>query len=234
MADRERRVRGGRGARGRGDARGGRALGGRFAARRPAAGRGGLNQIDRFPSTEAETKFSLFRNRNILFERQLDLSTTGIPEVTQWLNELNWGPLASIEGYVYLNLVREFYSNITHIDRNRETITSWVRGHVVTVTPTTLGRVVHLASLENYVYPVSRRDRRMLNVTTRDSIAVALTGETRDWGRAIHLTQRDLFSRFRVLNLFVCATVEPCSYTSHISASRGLLLQHHYNKSRFQ
>ncbi|KAG5564774.1 hypothetical protein RHGRI_000846 [Rhododendron griersonianum] len=126
-----------------------------------------------------------------------------------------------IEANVNLTMVREFFCNITSVDYSTETITSFVRGESITLTPSALGKIVNLTPLSEYFYP---HDSRTVSPAIRDSLAYTLTGTSRNWEKNA-ISQGVLYSSYRLLNLFFCATVDPCSHTSSIHAYRGLALQ---------
>ncbi|KAF7135492.1 hypothetical protein RHSIM_Rhsim08G0155300 [Rhododendron simsii] len=179
------------------------------------------NSIHRFPSSEFEEKFELFCKRPIALEHQVDVVSLGNHEVVNWIKKQEWENLAMIEATVNLTMVREFFCNITSVDYSTDTITSFVRGESITLTPSALGKILNLTPLSEYFYP---RDSRTVSPAIRDSIAYTLTGTSHNWEKNA-ISQGVLYSSYRLLNLFFCATVGPCSHTSSIHAYRGLALQ---------
>ncbi|KAG5562827.1 hypothetical protein RHGRI_005525 [Rhododendron griersonianum] len=135
------------------------------------------NPVRRFSSSEFEEKFELFCDRPIALERQLDVVSLGNHEVVGWLKKQGWENLAMLEANVNLTMVREFFCNISSVDYGTETITSFVRGKLITITPLALGKIVNLTPLSEYFYP---RDSRTVSPTVRDSIACTLTGTSRN------------------------------------------------------
>ncbi|KAG5562516.1 hypothetical protein RHGRI_005293 [Rhododendron griersonianum] len=180
------------------------------------------NPICRFPSSELEEKFKLFCDRPVALELQLDVVSLGNHEVVGWLKRQEWENLAMIEANVNLTIVREFFCNITSIDYSTETITSFVCGKPITLTPLALGKIVNLTPLSEYFYP---RDSRTVSPAIRDSIAYSLTGTSRNWEKNAILQGVSIVLIVFSICFFFCATVEPCSHTSSIHAYGGLALQ---------
>lgn len=79
------------------------------------------------------------------------------------------------------HLFCEFYCNISTVNCELETIRSWVRGQEIIISLVLLGRVVNLAPLELPVYPLHIYDRGTLNLATRNSVVVSISGVRRDW-----------------------------------------------------
>lgn len=210
MADRVSRVRRGRSAHGRGSV----FLGNPRTNRR----------IRQFPSAACEAKFDHFRTRTVSVERRLDLPSLDNRVVANWIHSQDWSTLAALEGFVNYPLVREFYCNISSVDLERELVVSWVRGTEVNITPAILGNLIHLAPREVYAYPRLHYLSQTLTSDERRSVALTLTGASRD-DNALRVTQGDLSCNYRLLNLFVCANVEPTAQHSAITDMRGLLLQ---------
>lgn len=132
------------------------------------------------------------------------------------------GYLATLEGFVNYPLVREFYCNISSVDLERELIINWVHGIEVNVTPAILGNLTHLASRELYAYPMpSHLDT--LTSDERHNVVMSITGALCNWDDN-KVNQGVLSHNYCILNLFVCANVEPTTQQSAVNAMRGLLL----------
>ncbi|KAF7113337.1 hypothetical protein RHSIM_RhsimUnG0136000 [Rhododendron simsii] len=134
-----------------------------------------------------------------------------------------WEPLTTLQGMVNRSLVREFFNNIYSYDEHSECLFSWVRGFDIEVSPSILGSLVGLASLDEYVYPF-KTVHRHFNLTIKQDISVDLTGRSLNWENGV--VRQGLLTRdFRLLNLFFCHNVDPNSHSSEISPSRGFARQ---------
>ncbi|KAH7857549.1 hypothetical protein Vadar_013890 [Vaccinium darrowii] len=181
--------------------------------------------IRRFPSAEFEKKFEKFSSHTVFVERQLALVDLSGSQIASWVNNQDWGNLAMIEGLVNFTMIREFYCNITLVNLESEVVQSHLRGREVCITPTLLGGILNLTPLAVSDYPFAPGSRHIHINGKRDAITCALTEKLfHNWGEGC-LTQGDLTGPYRLINLFFCASVEPCSHTSSISAQRGFALK---------
>ncbi|GFY89381.1 hypothetical protein Acr_06g0013210 [Actinidia rufa] len=176
----------------------------------------------RFLSEDSERRYyDIFTRRSIRVERNVVLEDFRETRIADWFETLGWTSILSARGEAIVEWVREFYSNMRDVDNNAMCFKTWVRGQEHVITVETIVALLQIKRPNKVDYPF---DLRTLPAPVDyDVIASEICGFPRQWVDGL-IYQNELTLEYRLLNIIVCANIEPRGHSSDISRERGFVL----------
>ena len=165
---------------------------------------------------------TFFQNRPLRKEVEVVLTDFEGHPVMQMFENQGWSALLTQSGLVNLSLLKEFYSNRDHIRSSAFEFVTWVRGKTIVITPETWSTFLQIGRPPHPVYPLELMGDNIPDLDL-DAIGTFLTGGPYVWPGG-NLPHSLLLLNFRLLNLIVCANIEPRGHHTDISQERGYLL----------
>lgn len=113
-----------------------------------------------------------------------------------------------------------FVSSIVTCTMFFKTTSRHVRGKTITVTPDSITKLIDVRHTPNPYYAFPNPNNIVMH---KDDVTTTLCGRETEWNSEVLYTH-ELIVDYRILNIFVCHTIEPRGETSDIYYSQAYLL----------
>ena len=200
----------------------------RASSSRPSAqdkGKGKVTAEQNEWDTEVAAWMSALKNRDFVVETSVDHQIDSMYEITQSFRNIGWDSILQFKGIFYLELVREFYANISNKHRRSSKITSTVRGKRIIVSPAILRHEFQIPNDGDILTITERTDESGIKLqecnvnsawsldeaTTRLDVSVHHTGR-KDIYYLKHFEIQD-----RLLAYVLAHNMDPKSSDSHLA-----------------
>ena len=121
-----------------------------------------------------------FSRRAVLLERTILLADFTESGITRMFQDRYWEGICSLGGQCSLEIVREFYSNISTVDPQAFTFRTFLRGSSFLVTPDRISALLGIPRTPRAYIP--HRIASEPDLVSREFLSLSLTGTAGSWG----------------------------------------------------